>query len=76
MYSQMIEEVVPFPKEPATEAVIAGEDTSEATSLRVRKFDMAKALSVGNVYPILKVGEIDGLSVHDHQLSFFRQAES
>jgi hypothetical protein len=27
MYSQMIEEVVPFPKELATEAVVTGKDT-------------------------------------------------
>ena len=27
MYSQMVEEVVPFPKELATEAVVTGEDT-------------------------------------------------
>jgi hypothetical protein len=76
MYSQMIEEVVPFPKELATEAVVTGKDTRSVASQRIRKFDFAKALYVGNMYLILKDGEIDGISVHGHNLSFFRHAES
>ena len=75
MYSQMIEEIVPFPEELAAEAVVTGEDTREAASQRIREFDLAKALCVGNVDLILKDGEIDGLSVHGHHLGFFRQAE-
>ena len=31
MYSQMIEEIMPFPKELATETVVTGEDTRKAT---------------------------------------------
>ena len=75
MYSQMIKEIVPLPKELPTKAVVAGEDTREAASQRIREFDLAKALCVGNVDLILKDGEIDRLSVHGHHLSFFRQAE-
>ena len=75
MYSQMIEEVVPFPKELATEAVVTSEDTREPSSKRIGEFDLAKTLCVGNMYLILKDGEIYGLSVHGDHLSFFRQAE-
>jgi hypothetical protein len=55
--------------------VVTSEDTREAASQRIGKFDLAKALCVGNVYLILKDGEIYGLSVHGHHLSLFRQAE-
>ena len=50
----MIEEIVPFPKELATETVVTGEDTRKATGQRVCKFDLAETLGIGYVYLILK----------------------
>ena len=72
----MIEEIVPFPKELATETVVTCEDTSEATGQRVCKFNLAETLCIGYVNLILKSREIDSLTVHGYHLSIFRQAES
>ena len=72
----MIEEIVPFPKELATETVVTCEDTSEATGQRVFKFNLAETFCIGYVNLILKSREIDSLTVHGYHLSIFRQAES
>lgn len=49
MDSQMIEEIVPFPKILPAVAIVTGEYTCESPCQGIRKFHLAKGLSVWDV---------------------------
>ena len=46
MYSQMVEEIVPFAEKLATVLVITSKDTSNSACSRVREFNLREAFGV------------------------------